>query len=817
METAQDQVHSRQQELADLTNSYIESLIEERNRQIDKALEDFYKTTTGYSSLAEMQEAYDRQKRMSELYVDDYKKVYELSKLTRDINKSIDATKLLKGKQELLELEKEINKLQQDDTKMSQFQVENLRRQYELTLAKIQLEEAQNAKSQVTLKQDSEGNWGYVYTANQDDIAAAEQNYEDKLYSIMDANDKYIEETNANMIEAFSMLEESIRAIQEDVTLSEEERQRKIQEAQNDFLEMQRFYSSEIDAVVQINKMLYDSEAYAFEGAMERMENRGGAFIKWNETEFTKEIEGLTQRVYTAYWDCEYFANLAIKQLQQDTQIAINGGGKNGEGLDSMFSGLAQEIAKVQKEGTNTLSQAASQISEFSSNATESLEPILSRVKEINNAFATMFANMGIDTSAMTLSGEFNTDMVTKKDVDLTQGKIYNAYGAEVTGTDLSKYVTADQTIYGFRTFTNQDGETFYGGYRTQEGYDGDTSGTAPDFIVDKNTYKNTFDNPRITYDEPIGPPAPPKSPPLEIQPTGDVERVPARYPKGYSISSSDNSGNLVQIQTYEETSNGIEKKSDTSADPNKDTSKRAIISAKITDIYDDGIDYYYQVSLDPAGNHKTWVKESDIHAAPSNDFPIGGIRKANNYNGSKTFHYAIWNNTDRASFCFEGETSDFFRLPGTDYWVKVSDNAMAVTGQYRSLLPNAQVYYSPYNGMIPVGYDTGGYTGSWGPEGRMAMLHQKEIVLNAHDTENFLTAINIVRSMADQLDANAQIMSQGLLRNISAILPSMNRDSLEQNVTIHAEFPNATNHSEIEEAFGNLVNLAAQYANNKY
>ena len=38
----------------------------------------------------------------------------------------------------------------------------------------------------------------------------------------------------------------------------------------------------------------------------------------------------------------------------------------------------------------------------------------------------------------------------------------------------------------------------------------------------------------------------------------------------------------------------------------------------------------------------------------------------------------------------------------------------------------------------------------------------------------------------------------------------------LEQNVHIEASFPNATNHSEIEEAFGNLVNLASQYANRK-
>jgi hypothetical protein len=59
--------------------------------------------------------------------------------------------------------------------------------------------------------------------------------------------------------------------------------------------------------------------------------------------------------------------------------------------------------------------------------------------------------------------------------------------------------------------------------------------------------------------------------------------------------------------------------------------------------------------------------------------------------------------------------------------------------------------------------FDTGGYTGTWGPEGRMAMLHQKEIVLNAHDTENFLTAVEIVRTMSNQLEANAKLAQMGL------------------------------------------------------
>jgi hypothetical protein len=40
-----------------------------------------------------------------------------------------------------------------------------------LLLAEIALEEAQNAKSTVRLQRDSEGNFGYVYTADSSAVA----------------------------------------------------------------------------------------------------------------------------------------------------------------------------------------------------------------------------------------------------------------------------------------------------------------------------------------------------------------------------------------------------------------------------------------------------------------------------------------------------------------------------------------------------------------------------------------------------------------------------------------------------------------------
>ena len=108
---------------------------------------------------------------------------------------------------------------------------------------------------------------------------------------------------------------------------------------------------------------------------------------------------------------------------------------------------------------------------------------------------------------------------------------------------------------------------------------------------------------------------------------------------------------------------------------------------------------------------------------------------------------------------------------------------------------------------------DTGGYTGEWGAEGRMAMLHEKEIVLNKQDTANILNAVSIVRGIGDLINN----LSANLLGNLSqrAIDSTLGMRDFEQNVHITAEFPNVSSSSEIEDALRNLTNVAAQRAFN--
>ena len=114
-----------------------------------------------------------------------------------------------------------------------------------------------------------------------------------------------------------------------------------------------------------------------------------------------------------------------------------------------------------------------------------------------------------------------------------------------------------------------------------------------------------------------------------------------------------------------------------------------------------------------------------------------------------------------------------------------------------------------------PEGFASGGYTGEWGPGGKIAMLHQKELILKEGDTENFLASLEVLRDIIQVIDLhsmNAQL--GGLLNSPQYHDYEGSREVLEQQVHIEASFPNVSDRYEIEEALTTLVNKASQFTN---
>lgn len=114
--------------------------------------------------------------------------------------------------------------------------------------------------------------------------------------------------------------------------------------------------------------------------------------------------------------------------------------------------------------------------------------------------------------------------------------------------------------------------------------------------------------------------------------------------------------------------------------------------------------------------------------------------------------------------------------------------------------------------------FDTGGFTGSWSgsgnadaKDGKLAWLHQKELVLNETDTSNILAAVSVVRDIAETFKS-AFSNSFGGFSSFGSVSTNAGMD-VDQNVHITAEFPNVSSSSEIEEALLGLNDRAVQYA----
>ena len=121
--------------------------------------------------------------------------------------------------------------------------------------------------------------------------------------------------------------------------------------------------------------------------------------------------------------------------------------------------------------------------------------------------------------------------------------------------------------------------------------------------------------------------------------------------------------------------------------------------------------------------------------------------------------------------------------------------------------------------------FNTGGYTGSWNNgdnDGRLAWLHQKELVLNSSDTANILDAVHTVRGITNIGESINESIMNGISQMVLSLMNLGNygkgynlataEGGQESVFNINANFPNANDVESIREAIMSLPNLASQY-----
>lgn len=526
-----------------------ESNIEEITRTIGEAL------SGGLAGgLAELEDQFSKMSEQNDLYVDDYEKIYQLTKLTRDLDSKIDNTTNVRAQREMLKLQKEINGLLESDKKLSQYDIEYLQKKADLKMAEIAMQDAQNAKSQVTMRRDSEGNYNYVYTADEDAVEKAEQEYADKLYEMQVANDEYITTLQENMSALSSQMLNEIASIDRTVYDTEEKYRAEVERITNHYSTMMGHYNSEMKKVLDNNTILYNED--------------------W--TEFNK---------FTGY----------------------------------KISAAENYVTK------------------------------------------------------------WNQTMLS-----------------QVTGFDTQEdyYANFNKTLFG--------------------------------------------DNPESPSSDSL------------------IGQVLAAY------------RTMTQQIAEANKAAGLEK-------------------GTLADLVTDGIDAATDAAEAAAQNITT---QAGLITTAIEGIGAAISTMAANY-------AADFKRMSDATDILNRRLSDFLMMAGSSQEFSID---AGVLSQIRARL-DAE------------GFDTGGYTGSWGSEGKLAFLHQKELVLNAEDTANMLASVGILRQIANVIDLNALTSAGGFISLMSSGVRD-NKETLQQEVHIEAHFPNATDKNQIEDAFKDIVNLAAQYAN---
>lgn len=237
-------LENTQQTLEDAKAEF-ENTISAIIKELDNAFETF-KDANGNlkTSFSEVADEYSYWTEEQGWYVSTAKELYEVSKINRKIEDSIAGATTQQSKERLKLLQDEINAYAEKN-RLTEYDIKMNELQYEMALAMQGLEDAGNNKQTVRLTRDENGNYGYQYTADQDEMDAARQKYEDVLQQINELSDEYQKEMMQRWIDAEEEFRTKIEEILTDESHSMEERIERAKAFEQQHLEALQYYHDE--------------------------------------------------------------------------------------------------------------------------------------------------------------------------------------------------------------------------------------------------------------------------------------------------------------------------------------------------------------------------------------------------------------------------------------------------------------------------------------------------------------------------------------------------------------------------------------------
>ena len=733
-------------------NAMLEAALQaaaEKYRLITESiLEDFEKGLSAVGKdLESLSKDYERSSEIDNRYIENYEKMYELNKLSRSLEEKLNKSNSLAEQKAIRQQLEKINSYKAESVEMSEHDLQVLQKQVEIEQARIAMEEAQNAKTQVIRRRDSEGNWGYVYTADAEKSNELIQDYEDKVHELMKLNDEYSDDLGEKIIQAKIAMRDALAELDE----KDLEYMAKVNEITEYYNGMINYYYDELNKSIG-----YNADIYAYDLQVRSNWSAESIGISQDQlialSEIRREDYDDTDAYYTAIEERTGLDRELIKQLDEEGTLSHIEEVSKQIGANNDLQTSFSDTRYAQTTEYETMEQAQ----EDFTNATNVM------VDNLNNAYMQHSTDIERELSYAGKEYEDFAELVEDQ-VNGPGGIADQSEDAAQSVADMRKDM---ETEFGFAADAVESWQKIY----SDE--------------IDKVMQKN--DALWLNLDK-------------LINKLVEAEGAQKKYSEGKvsgggKVTGSKNNGGSSKKDTQNNSTNSSYNTNDkVDSSPKLNTSK------------------HNQPNAVDAGNDKKKIEQYFKHVWPN------GSPRATNF-ALETQKWKMQNQGVKANGVWyvivtpEWPQAANYREKWFTPLSQINEYGYAEDGAHLYSRGDVKTYNETYHKFS---FDTGGYTGKWGTEGRLAMLHQKELVLNARDTENFLLATNVLRDIVSKIELaslssilNTNIFTQGLAQNLG--------NNFEQNVVIHAEFPDATNHNEIEEAFNNLILRASQYANRK-
>ncbi len=350
--------------------------------QIEQAVYEFGQAVSGGIGLDLLQDKYDHYIEQDERYFDKVNEAYQttawFNKLQQDIDKATNSA----TKERLQALQDEIN-IRRENNKLSQYDLDILNAKYEVLQAQMALEDAQNAKNKLQLVRDSQGNWNYQYTADQDQIAGAEQDLIDAQNDWYNIAKQQVTDVTGEIVSTWQECQEKIKQIYSDMTLTDQERSDRA-------AEIYQYYTDKI-------KYLEEEKQVAI-ADMTQAGNESlltDAILMGDEL---TDLTGLTAEEVKAL--VEENGNSVINLLTSDNETIKNIVASNTDLIDLFDNVYAQDLDNM----TNNTNQFEIALQETMAKAEEDFLKYNDTVSQVADETGTSLEDLDDDTQELSYS-----------------------------------------------------------------------------------------------------------------------------------------------------------------------------------------------------------------------------------------------------------------------------------------------------------------------------------------------------------------------------------------------------------------------------